>query len=598
MKLFCCNTYEELKCLKRNFCFDYVVATNRYEFYQMVNGHEKNSVFLESFETNPQETVWNILDQINGIIDCCKKPYSELFYLSYHIEGGFASKISQIIINLNFIGTIIKKYEIDEIFVFDHKDNWVMNESIFLHALSFKIPCHVLAGKTREMKSALKTLETLGKTTEDVVEQKYLAQEEKRLAVYLGKGQWTVRDTAADMQKIGALYCCKETYDKHVNWLLKKISVLDNVKIICYWDSDDIRKFTDRGLEVDCLENYFVIDDFTEAYEEMKGVRKKILGLMNKELSIVYQGVDLTEYVILKISNLYYREMLDHLYMKVCANRYFSSHKFEHILMWGDANFWETRISYEATRKDNTKFFGIDTNSFIKFNMKIPYREMVDVMFVPPGQYEQCKKSYKGKTVAIKDLVWSGSDPTIAAQRTFSKKKIALLPTGILGGFTTYYFYYQTFIPLIEKLLQKYEVIFKNHPGFNDCWERDVREKFADNKNFRALEGFSPASDVIDESAVVITDLSTVAFDAAKAEKPVFCIVDEQGYSQIAQHRKGFQICRDIESLLYGIEETLKKEWKYQSVVERQKKYMLKITGDENMDAKELIRKTLYGIED
>lgn len=89
-----------------------------------------------------------------------------------------------------------------------------------------------------------------------------------------------------------------------------------------------------------------------------------------------------------------------------------------------------------------------------------------------------------------------------------------------------------------------------------------------------------------------------MAFDAAKAEKPVFCIVDEQGYSQIAQHRKGFQICRDIESLLYGIEETLKKEWKYQSVVERQKKYMLKITGDENMDAKELIRKTLYGIED
>lgn len=600
MKLFCCDSCEELQRLKYICDMDYVVATNKYEFYQMIKEKEKVCCFLESFEINPHEIVWNILDRINEVINRWKAiEYSRIFHFSYHIEGGFASKISQMIVNLNLIDNIVKKYDIKEIYIFDNKHNWVINESIYLYAVANKIQCHIFAKEDKTQKYILKTLERMGKTTTDIVEKEYLIEEGKKIDGYSRKLRSTFQNNTVERQKIGALYCCKRTYDKQVKWLKKKISVIEeNVRVICYWDMDDVKKMIDSGLEADCLENYFVWDDFIKAYKEMQSDRRQLLSLMKKELVITYLGIDLSEYFILKISNFYYRELLDRLYMKVCAHRYFAFHKFNYILMWGNANFWETWISYDVTREEHTKFFMIDTNGFITPKMKIPYWDMADVTFIPPGKCEQYKQEYPGEVVIIRDLIWGEYDEKEEKKINSSGKKIAVLPTGILGGFTTHFFYYNTLIPLIEKLIDKgNEVVLKNHPGINNCWEEEVRLKFANNTKFEMLDTDFPVNEVIEQSSVVITDISSVAFDAAVAEKPVLCIVDDEGYLQIYHREKGFQIFRDVNKLINELEQVLYDKNEYLSVVEKQKRYMSQITGESDIDMKGLMRKTLFALE-
>lgn len=170
------------------------------------------------------------------------------------------------------------------------------------------------------------------------------------------------------------------------------------------------------------------------------------------------------------------------------------------------------------------------------------------------------------------------------------KKRIGILPTGILKGFTTYRFYYVTWMPLIDRLLDMgYEIVFKNHPALRECWEEDMEVKYRDKEGVTFLtsgEGIDKALTLCD---MVITDISSVAYDAALAQKAVLCIVDRQGYDFIRQHTAGFSIYQSIEDLLKEIQSISESDVMYKNILHKQNRYMEKITGNTSSNSEKSV---------
>lgn len=602
--LFCCDNNEELQTLKNTCTSDYIVATNQYWFYKEINITEERVIFLESDEINPYETVWNVLDQIHEVIDNSSKyEYSRLFHFSYNLEGGFPVKIARMVININLIHKVVQNYGIEEIHVFDNKENWVINESLFLYARSRKIKCHIWDREQKKIKRCLKTLETMGMATQDMKNNKIFLEEKQRIDCIKRKSVKKIQNNIVECEEIGILYCCRQPYDKHVDWLLRRISAIGgNVRVICYYDTEDIKKFLGKGLRADCLENYISIESFETNYLKLKNERKRVLSEMADKLNVLHLDVNLSPWLIVKIRNCYYRELIDYLYMNICAQNYFLKHKFKYIHIWGNTCFWETWICYDNTRDNNTKLFKIDSVGFNLYKTKQPYQNMLSVIYAPTEYaiHSQFTEKYLGKICFINDVFWGEiSDDAACPKRIGEKKRIAILPTGVINGFTTYHFYYNTLFPLIDMLLSNgYEVIFKNHPGMTDCWEEDVKQKFISNEKFTVLEPYTRINDVLVQCDMVITDISSAAMDAAVAQKAVFCIVDNQGYRLISQNKEGFSIYQDTTLMLEDIKQVLNNDDEYKKIIEKQNRYMSELTGNKNINMNGRIRSFLYSINE
>lgn len=602
MRLFCCDSCEELQNLKQLGSSDYLVATSKYEFYKTVKDQEEYVVFLESQEIYPYEIVWGILDRIHEIVDAvCGDEYAHLFHFRYSLEGEYASKLSQMIINLNLIHGIVRNHNIKGIYLYDNKDNWIINESIALYAEAQKIEIHIIDPDSKEFVKCLTTLKSIGMEMEKFNECRVALEEEKKNLCLISKPFKEIQSRAVQNDEIGVLYCCKTAYSKHVEWTLKRIGAIGGrVRVICYYDMEDMAKFKDKGLTVDCMEDFFATEEFREEWQSVKDDRKKILYAVEQQLEAVHLGVDLLSWIVLKLKNFYYRELINRVYMNVCAKNYFKHHEFHYIDIWGGTDFWETRICYFNTRKSNTKLFTIGTWGFIKERNRNPYLNMCSAVFVP--NEERFKSAYKnqflGKVCQIPSMIWGGKNNRGSHYKRKCKgKTIGFFPTGIVSGYTTFYFYYHGLLPLIEKLLnQDFEIVFKNHPGTYDCWEEDIKERFKGNKSFKYHDAFEAVNSVIESCDVVITDISCVVFDATVMNKAVLCFVDRQGYELISHHESGYFIYSNMEDLIENIKFVLKDNDRYLEVVEKQNKYLMEYMGNSHHFDKELIRKVLYSL--
>lgn len=140
------------------------------------------------------------------------------------------------------------------------------------------------------------------------------------------------------------------------------------------------------------------------------------------------------------------------------------------------------------------------------------------------------------------------------------------------------------------------KIIFKNHPGMKDCWERDVRHEFINNESFLYYDGYEPIKKVIEQCKLVITDISSVALDAAIEGRVVFCIVDEQGYKLISHHKNGFLIYKNVNKMIQDIELVLSHRELFQKIIERQNIYLNKLLNENDINTRINIRNILYDL--
>ncbi len=603
MHLLCCDSDKELMQLKSICKSDYIVATGKYSFYRKIKEAEKQVIFLESDEINPYETVWDILDQINHVVDDKENAYkyTSLFDFSYNIEGGFPTRVACMINNLKLIHHIVENYSVDNIFIFDNEENWAINESIFLYAAFNKIPCHIFDGKNGTVAEGLKTLKRMGMQIEDIKNSELSMEEKLKISDIRTKAANITFNRVFCEEEIGILYCYPCLNRKHVQWILKKTKAIgDDVRVICYYDNEAVQKFHDAGIQADCLEDYFSLEDFSVSYQELQRERDSILQQIKNKVHVEYLGIDLSQYLVMKITNYYYRESVNKLYINICAHNYFKSHNFRYIHIWGDSNFWETRICYDNTRNINTKLFYIDMNHMIKVREKHPYSDIISAVFVPnKRQFENSwfGEKYMGRVFLVRDLVWGEKcKEEVSSIKLNNIKTIAILPTGVLSGYTTCYFYYSVLIPIIGRLLRNdFKVILKNHSGYDDCWERDIKAAYENNDKFIYLGSNQSVEDALSECQMVLTDISSVAFDAAAAQKAVFCLVDDQGYDLLIHDEKGFFITKDIDTAMKEIKTVSDNLEIYKRMIEKQNDYMAVLMGSNiNMDG--LIKNFLHSI--
>lgn len=602
--LLCCDSYEEWMKLKQNVMSDYLIAVNKYSFYKELKEQEERVVFLETNERNPYEAIWKILDQIHNIVDDGRTvdKFLRLFHLSYNVEGGFPTKISQMLINLNLISNIVKDNDIQEIYFFDNVHNWIINECIYLYATSGRIKCHVMDPSTKEKKAGLKTLTDMEGKIIDFSDETLMRKEAEKLKKISEKPKKKhVKETTGSKEEVGILYCPDFLYKKHVDWVMRKVEAIGyDTKVICYYDTEAVSEFRKRGLQADCMEEYFEKKDFFDAYEILKLERTEILNRLARQLKVSYRDTDLSKWLLIKIRNHYYRELLNYLYMEICAGNYFKQHKFTFIHAWGDSEFWQTWVCYDNTRDNNSILFKIECSSFITSKLKLQFPKMIPVVFSPniEQKYQTFVTEYPRKVFSICDPFWGkqGSGKQYLSRR--QKNRIGIFPTGVMKGFTTYQFYYGTWMPLVDLLLNLgYKIVFKNHPAIRECWEEDMEVKYNEHDSVTMFTANESIDKVLGCCDIVITDISSVAFDAALLQKPVFCIVDKPGFDMIRQHASGFSIYQSTKDLLKEVESVSKNNERYKAVLDKQNSYMEVITRSKDRGNQESVYALLKSVK-
>lgn len=600
--LLCCDSREEWEYLINICKSDYMIVTSEYRFFKEIRGQEKSVVFLESDECNPYEAIWEILDQIHSVIDDGRTidKFLRLFHLSYHVEGGFSTKIAQMIINLNLISKIVRDNDIQEIYLYDNVHNWIINESIYLYSKSHDIKCHVLDPFSKEEKACLKTLVDMERGTVGFGDEKLIGEEtEKMRCLCEASEKRSKKKVVHEKEDVGILYCPDFLYKKHVDWVMRRIDAIGHdVKVICFYDTEAVSEFRQKGLKADCMEEYFEKKEFINGFEKIKSERTAILKRLARQLMVSYKGTDLSGWLLIKVRNHYYRELLNYLYMDVCAGNYFKQQEFTFIHAWGNSESWQTWVCYDNTRDSNSILFKIDGLNSIAFKSKVHFPEMIPVMFAA-NKEELFVTDYPRKDFSICDPLWGKQ--SILGKNVLAggkKNRIGIFPTGVLKGFTTYRFYYGTWMPLVDLLLNLgYEIVFKNHPAIRECWEEDMEAKYRDNEHVTILASNETIEKALECCDMVITDISCVFFDAALAQKAVFCIVDKQGYDLIKQHTPGFSIYQSTEDLLKEIKCISEDDLMYQNILDRQNAYMEKITGNTNCDNRESVYTLLQGLK-
>ena len=424
-----------------------------------------------------------------------------------------------------------------------------------------------------------------------------MEDEERRLEIKKQKTRMKDENHILREKEIGILYCCKSSYNKHVSWTMRRAEMIGgNPEVICYYNTDDVGKFNKMGVATSCLEDYFSVNDFINKYDEVKRERTEILSHIISELEVSFIGVNLTKYLVIKLRNLYYRNMLELVYIDVCMKEYFKYNKYDYICVWGDTNFWETQFCYKYAKLNNTKLFVMHGQIFINAKIWQPNENIVSVAFISNNrQKEFYSSNYQGKFCMIPDIYWGiryRKNGCISVN-----KKIGIFPTKIVPGYTTQYFYYDVLLVMIEKLLEKgYEIIFKNHPGrteedINYKWENEVKRKFRDNKNFIYMNSEILIEKALEECSVAITDISSIVLDAINLQKVSFCIVDEQGYRWISHHADELCIYKDLTRLLNRIDAVLTDDTIYKEIINKQNVYLSKLEANngKNVPIKEIL---------
>lgn len=601
--LLLCSDEKEMKWLLKHCGVNYIIATNNYAFYRRCQREKRNIAFLESNDAMPSEQTWGIIKQINNIIKEISGVKKALFYqIPYHIEGGqfLPTTIASLLLNLDLIDKVVTEYHIHSFFVVDNKANWVINESIFLYAQGRGLRC-VILDENGEHKTCLFTLrdtiynpdrrnenEILRKKELEVIKDKYRNQE--------------CKNREEEYSSIGLLYCAKNS-TKHITWTKQHISVFgEKVKVISFYRSSDICELRRNGIDVDCLEEYFNKKTFRKNYLQFAHDRKIILEQLSTKLHITYIGIELSIFLNRKIQNYYYRDLIEVIFIDSCAKEYFRLHKYDLIRVWGNSNFWQTQVCYENTRDNEigTDLFGVYEDGVILDKLFEPNQDIIGFFLCSSVAIKNfyINKRYQGQAYITFDIR-HGKDfynkyTNYVIKKKDNKFRIAILPSNVEAGFNTVYNYYNKYFYIVNRLLSMdCNIIFKNHSRMDEYIDIEIKECFKNHENIIFKDKDDGCYQILTECDLVITDISTIVFDAACEQKPVFCIVDEQEHRRIERLEEGFQIYQSTEKLCQDIEAMVRQKYEASEIIEKQNMYMKEMLGSYDEVAEEKVRKIL-----
>ena len=590
--LFICNAMEELQYLKDRCEGEYLIGTIDMDFYILCSNAKECVVFLESEDTmlNYNRDTWDIIDKINDIIKSCKLEQEYLYKISYHIEGGLPLHIAETLSNIKLLNKIIEKNCIKKINMIDSAKNWKMNEAAFLAAYYNEMEYVISDVHGFKTKDCLYTLERTGYKIGNKECSFSTEKQSDRISRLLEQDDHK-KDTLNEQYDIGFLYAAVDN-GKHYVWLMGDLPLFKDdfkIGIIVFYDSGDVSKFRSQGFHVDCIEEYFDKTDFMKKYRIYLRDCKTIITALNNNFHVAYAGIDMTEFLRRKVINCLEREVFDHLYMDSCMEKYFAYKKYRLIETWGTSNFWQTQLAYANTKNAGTKFWRIETNEILYGKFYEPDADIISIRFFANHKIRDKVelKDFSGNCYYCYDYVYGEQfykNCDLAKKPVRSPIKILFAPTYPFPGISTLKNYIHTCSTILGELPNAgYKIIFKNHPNIDRSLETEIYDKYCDNENIEIVDKYENISEAFCKCEFVITDASSVLFDSAVAQKPVFCIVGCQDYELSKQHEEGFCMYRDVIKMCESLVDLLGKpeqlEEKLNKMIERQNAYIKKIVG-------------------
>lgn len=604
-KLFLCSKEKEEVYIENN-CkdvTDIMFATTDYQYYMKKTISGEKVIFLELDENTPYEEIWKIIDEVNHVLNACQLNNSLLYRCSYHYEHYIPRTLSTIILNLRLIDKTVKAYSIEHFFIIDNKENWKINEAIFLYALSKNIRCTIIDEVTGREKDCLFTLKE-SKYDKNAPHNRWHweleMQEEKKIDLWMQQKRKSLLKNEHEQYLVGVLYCGKDCI-KQVNWMKQLLNILNkDTVVISFYDSQDNRAFEECGYTVHCLEDYFDKVLFMRRYNGFKADRDTMLNAIEDNLFVEYQGINLSFYIKKKLANYFYREVSDYIYMYHCTYQYFVVNGFKRIGAWGTSNFWQTRACYINSRKYNTQFFYISRMNAVAWRNYEPWENIISIRIYPVGYPTEqgISNHFQGDVHYFFDVL-GGRDyyekKLLSQSSNISHvSKIAFLPSYPLEGRKTFGNYENNCKVIIGEL-SRYEcdIYFKNHPGMDQYLDDTIKERYKCVHNLHIIDKFESGDSVIQNSDLVITDGSLVIFDAASYQKPVFVMAAGLDYELIKQHQEGFIICRTPEELCSKILKIIQDKRNYvvhiKEIVGKQNNYLERLYGKYDLNARQTI---------
>ena len=594
LSLFVCNTEKELLCLKKRCTGDYLIGTTEVNFYQSCINVQERVVFLETEDTmlDYHSDTWDIVNKINSIIKTCNLEWEYLYKISCHIEGGLPYHIEEILSNIKLLEDIIETYGIKRINMIDSPKNWKINEAAFLVAYCKRMDYNILDSHGCKTKDCLYTLERSRYNIRNK-ECRFCAEKQKdRLNELLAKKDCK-KDVPGEEYDIGFIYAAVNS-GKHYGWLMGDLSFFQDdfkIGIIVLYESEDLQKIRSQGFHAECVEEYFDKIDFMEKYSTYLRDCETIVTALNNAFHIEYTGIDLTEFLCRKVINCLERESFEYLYMDSCMNRYFADKKYKLIRAWGNSNFWQTRLAYANTRNAGPKFWRIERNEVLDAKLYEPDADIVSIRFFANDEIRNKVelKHFNGNCYYCYDYLLGGQfykNYNLEKRVKSSLLRILFAPSYPFLGVRTLKNYFHICESILGKLsVAGYKIALKNHPNIDRNLENDIYVKYCNNENIEVINKYENISEEFCKYDFIITDASTVLFDAAVAQKPVFCIVGCQDYELCKQHEEGFFMYRDVTDMCNELVALIGKgkqlEQRLNEMLERQNAYIKKIVGSQ-----------------
>lgn len=595
--LMCCSNLKQLQNLKRKIDGDYMIATASYDFYDECNREKEGVVYLEPSERSDYKMVWGILDAITDILQRCKTKKPHLYRVSYQLEGGFPTTLDTILQNLKIVEQTVCEYKIERLYLADDEDNWMLNEAFFLYATAKRIECRIVDENGETEQSCLFTLRR-SKYNPSVKQSEFRAIVHRdKLKEYREKKNISLNDMDLKEVTIGVLHGAKNN-GKHLIGTEEDVNLFRNhfdVEIISFHRSTDNGYFQEHGIGVACLEDYFDRELFEKNYKIYLNDCQRIVDQMQSSLHVHVKEIDLSEYLKRKLFNYLERECLEKLYFDTCSYTFFRKHKYKLIWAWGNTNFWQNHIIYANCRQWKTKLFRREVLEPTQFESYEPYANEIELRIYYDkvvNNYNRLK-DYLGRICYLPDFRWISFDKNVKAKNVcFGKKEIDILfaPTNTLMGYNTVKNYFNICKNILDRLPSKScRVFFKNHPHLNEKIRTEIETKYGSKKYIECIDSRKAVWPIMEQCDIVVTDVSTILFDAIKMGKPVFCIAGCQDYEWVKWHKNNLVIYRDInvmcDDLLAILSDRDGMKEKLQAIVDKQTDYIVTLTGGTKKDA-------------
>lgn len=592
--LLICSSEKELHLLKQYVSNKYSIGTINFAFYMKCRDNGEDAEMLEYDGLMPKEETWEILKVINAVIESCKIRNDYLYTFSYHIESGLPYQIAMIIAYINLLEHTMQEKQIEKVYMIDNKENWIVNEAVFLYCQDKEIACTICSDTDGGIKLCLYTLRNSKYGKRKYLEE-WKAQVKRVQELYRRKRE-KVRYHQQDYD-IGCIYPIINNA-KHLSWILNETRLFKekfSVQIMAFYHSDDIKRLEQEGYSVDCIEDYFAPDTFWKDILEHFKTIHRIEKRLKDKLEVAYKDIDMKAYLCRKIMNYLQRDSVEYFYIDHCLKEYFKCHTYRYIRAWGNSNFWQTKVVHEHANR--SKFFCFRLNVVAYLKMYEPDQDIIDITFYPN---EVMKEYYE--YMGYQRISYAGYDfinadkfyQNMSVQMSRKNRKIMVLVALSYPflGLSTYKFFEETLYTIVKELSDtECSIMIKNHPNMQDEIEEKLVKNYITNTKLKVVEKHKAIQEVLELSDIVITDISNVIFDAGIAQKMVYCITGEKQYSMVKHLEQGFKVFMSAEEACNDIRKLTdqKNDLEIERIVKRQNEYLKSFFGNYTEETKKKI---------